>query len=103
MRPFTEFADVVVIESLDLSYLGQNLLPTLHPGMRRRRSCAWSEQEQWSHSLESSCKLRTLRRYPAALKVFFKAGLEFGSARKTIEVASWQQSSPNRGRSCLLP
>jgi len=52
IRPFPAFAHVVVIESPDLSYLGQNLLPTLHPGMRRRRSCAWSEQEQWSHSLE---------------------------------------------------
>ena len=54
IRPFPAFAHVVVIESPDLSYLRQNLLPTLHPGMRRRRSCAWSEQEQWSHSLESS-------------------------------------------------
>src|SRR5438093_4647864 len=102
IRPFPAFAHVVVIESPDLSYLGQNLLPTLHPGMGRRRSCAWSEQEQWSHSLEFSCKLRTLRRYPAALKVFL-AALEFGSARKTIEVARWQQSPPNRGRSCWLP
>src|SRR4029077_10839247 len=52
IRPFPAFAHVVVIESPDLSYLRQNLLPTLHPGMRRRRPCARSQQEQWSHSVE---------------------------------------------------
>src|SRR5207237_9738243 len=61
IRPFPAVAHVVVIESLDLSYLGQNLLPTLNHGMGRRRYCTWNEHEYWYLFYVSRCHISMLR------------------------------------------
>src|SRR4029077_15857963 len=73
IRSFSPLAHVIVIERLDGADFRQTLLPTLHPGMRRRRSCAWSKQEQWSHSLQSVPQATKPTLYSAALKAFQKS------------------------------
>jgi hypothetical protein len=40
---FAAFSHIVIIESLDVSYLAQAIFPILHPGMKRGRACSWSE------------------------------------------------------------
>src|SRR5215475_3964555 len=46
--PFAPRAHVVVVESLHNPNLRQTLFPILHPRMRRRRTCPWSEKNQLS-------------------------------------------------------
>lgn len=46
IRPSAIFAHVIVIERHDSTDGRQALPPTLHPGMRRRRTRAWSEKKK---------------------------------------------------------
>ena len=44
--PFAPRAHVIVVESLDLTDLGQTPFPILHPRMRRRCTRPWSKKNQ---------------------------------------------------------
>src|SRR4029078_8332223 len=57
--PFSARAHVVVIESLDLTDLGQTLLPSLHTRMRRRRTRTRGKNNQTAAHGVSSAKTQS--------------------------------------------
>jgi len=73
IRPLSTLPHVVIFEGLDVPDLGQTLFPVFHPGMRRRRPCAGSKQDQGFHLWEAGVRRARL---PVNLALSKRSGKE---------------------------